>query len=31
LEAYKIVAKEIGRFNDIVKGHEKLLDAIARL
>ena len=27
-KAYEIVSRELSRFNDLVKGHEKLLRAI---
>lgn len=30
-EVSNIVAKELARFKKLVKGHEKLLDAIGRL
>ncbi len=30
-EAYRIVSEELNRFNNIIRGHEKLLEAIARL
>ncbi|MDP3698069.1 MAG: hypothetical protein Q8R47_00630 [Nanoarchaeota archaeon] len=30
-KAYEIVSRELSRFNDLVKGHEKLLRAIAEL
>jgi hypothetical protein len=30
-EAYRILSQELSRFNNIVKGHEKLLEAIAKL
>ncbi len=30
-EAYQIVAREVSRFNQLVKGHEKLLQAIGQL
>ena len=30
-ETYKIVIKEINEFNKLIKGHEKLLNAIGNL
>ena len=30
-QAYEIVAKEIAHFNHLIKGHEKILRAIASL
>ncbi len=30
-EAYKIVSEELKRFNNLVKGHRKILEAIAKL
>lgn len=30
-EAYKIVSKELSRFNSLIDGHRKLLKAIANL
>ena len=30
-KAYEVVSRELSRFNDLIKGHEKLLKAIAEL
>lgn len=30
-KAYEIVSRELSRFNDLIRGHEKLLKAIAEL
>ena len=30
-KAYELVSRELGGFNDLVKGHEKLLKAVAEL
>ncbi len=30
-EKYRIVSEELKRFNNLIKGHRKLLEAIAKL